>query len=482
MPQRHSEPEPAPLGERRWLTALATSLVEEHDYRPRVEGTIPAGLRGTLYRNGPGLFERGDHRRSLLIDGDGMIQAFDFADHGVRFRNRFVRTEKFLREEAAGRAVYATWSRRAPGGWLGNLRGRAIRSQAGITVALKNGRLLAFDEVGRPYALDPESLETIGEHHFGGPNGIANCKAHTRTDAEAGDWILFGTRYGRQMTLQVEIRSADGALTRHFSVPAPRMVYLHDFLVTARYVVFVLHPVVFSPLRLLTGQRSFVECLDWRPELGNQVLVVDRDSSGPPVALEAPAAYMWHGLNAFERKGEIVAEFIGFDEPDHFLGPQAAFRTIMTGAAGREQCPGTLRRYLIDPNARTLRHEILAEGNHEFPSVDPRRSCHPHRFGYVADGPMGTVFLDGVARIDTTSGATERFRFGPGHHAGEPIFVPEPGGAPDAGWLLVEVLDGALGRSRLAVLRAEDPAAGPVAQVLLDHHVPLSFHGWWQPA
>src|SRR5689334_22132083 len=81
---------------------LATSLREEHSYQARVEGGIPTQLRGTLYRNGPGLFDRGGLRKRNLLDGDGMVQSFRFHDSGVHYRNRFVCTQKYLDEQAVG--------------------------------------------------------------------------------------------------------------------------------------------------------------------------------------------------------------------------------------------------------------------------------------------------------------------------------------------------------------------------------------------
>lgn len=84
----------------------------------------------------------------------------------VRYRNRFVRTRKFELERRAGRFVLPTWPTRAPGGILKNM-GHRIRSQAGVTVYCKQGRLYAFDEVGLPYGLDPDTLETLGEQHLG---------------------------------------------------------------------------------------------------------------------------------------------------------------------------------------------------------------------------------------------------------------------------------------------------------------------------
>ena len=117
--------------DRQWRTALCSSLRVEHDYRPRVEGALPAGFEGRLYRNGPGLFERNGYHKQHLLDGDGMLQCFDFSAAGVHYRNRFVRTEKFIAEETAGAFIYPTWTTRAPGGTVANFGGR-IKSQAGV--------------------------------------------------------------------------------------------------------------------------------------------------------------------------------------------------------------------------------------------------------------------------------------------------------------------------------------------------------------
>jgi all-trans-8'-apo-beta-carotenal 15,15'-oxygenase len=97
-------------------------------------------------------------------------------------------------------------------------------------------------------------------------------------------------------------------------------------------------------------------------------------------------------------------------------------------------------------------------------------------------------FQNGIACIDTESGARTEFHFGSDHYVGEPVFAPDPqaaAGSPDVetrGWLLCEVLDGASEKSFIAVFDAARVADGPVATVRLRHHLPISFHGWWQAA
>lgn len=69
-----------------------------------VVGKIPPELTGTLLRNGPALFDRKGFRKEYL-DGDGMVCSVAFKDGKAYFRNKFVRTESFLREQEAGAFV-----------------------------------------------------------------------------------------------------------------------------------------------------------------------------------------------------------------------------------------------------------------------------------------------------------------------------------------------------------------------------------------
>jgi all-trans-8'-apo-beta-carotenal 15,15'-oxygenase len=146
----------------RGLALLGVSERGGRDELPLIEGEIPRELRGSLYRNGPGLFERGGVRKPHLLDGDGLVQRLSFDDGAVRYQNAFVRTPKFVAEEAADAYRFSTWSMRRPGGVLANLGGAMPQTQAGITVYPFNDDLYAFDEVSPPFGLDPQTLETRG--------------------------------------------------------------------------------------------------------------------------------------------------------------------------------------------------------------------------------------------------------------------------------------------------------------------------------
>lgn len=76
-----------------WAAAFTSQFDEYEYYISEIEGKIPATLRGTLFRNGPGRFERGEQKYEHMLDGDGYVQSFSFDDNGnVYFRSKYVRT------------------------------------------------------------------------------------------------------------------------------------------------------------------------------------------------------------------------------------------------------------------------------------------------------------------------------------------------------------------------------------------------------
>ena len=480
-----------------WLTKLAEGRREELEETPEIEGRLPSRLSGTLYRNGPGLYERAGVTKRNLLDGDGMIRATNFAEGKVRFRTRFVRTAKFEAEDKAGRFLYPTWTTPAPRYWE-NIPGYPRLGQAGVTAVVKAGLLHAFDEVGLPYGLDPATLETTGpvdpakDANKGDPGreeagrGPVDYKAHTKTDGETGDWVLIGTRGRVKQELHVLVKDRDGRRRAQLAIESPRSeAYFHDFFWARPYAVFHLQPALLSPLPMVLGFRSYTDSLTWRPETGSLLVVIDTSGKRAPLTLEVPAVWMWHGLNAHLAGERIVADFVGFDAPDHFLGSAAAFRNIMQGRPGIAKSPGLLRRFTIDLAAKQARTETVLEGHFEFPMVHRAMVGRKHRYGFLSAGDIAKGWQqNALVRVDAESGARQDFSFGPDFYVGEPVVAPDPDAplAEDRGWVLSEVLDGKAGKSFLAVFEAGHIEDGPVAKLKLGEHLPMSFHGWWQAA
>ncbi|MBG1264673.1 carotenoid oxygenase family protein [Nostoc commune] len=466
------------------ILALATSLTQEYSYEARVEGRIPKQLQGTLYRNGPGLYDRGGLRKRNLLDGDGMIQAFRIQNGKVHYRNRFVQTKKYSEEAAAGKFLYNTWGTLVPKEAGLKPLSDYPADQAGVTVFARNGKVYAFDDgTGPAWELDPDTLRTIGVSGLGLPeNSSPTFKAHSKFDAKTGEWILFSNPSSGEYYNIVTL-NPDGKLKQQpQTVKIPRGNYMHDFFVTENYVIFNLHPVEIDVQKIALGESSIIDAFSWRPQQGNILLVVDRSGSTKPIQLTTEAAWMWHVLNAYEAGGEIIADFVGYDNPDHFIGTDPVLASLMSGRVSEQRFPGKIRRYVIDLRRKTVRQEIVDSGNNEFPFVNQHLSCYQNRFGYFTNGAIGSSV---IKRVDMQTGKSQTYNFGENNYCLEPVFAPLPGFdysanlTKEPGWLLTEVLNGYTKESFLAIFAADHVSDGPIAMVRLMHHVPYNFHGCW---
>ena len=112
-----------------------------------VIGEIPRDLNGVYVRNGPN--PRYEPRgRYHWFDGDGMVHAVHFDDGRASYRNRWVRTTAFTREEAAGGAAVER-DHRDP---AGNPHGEPEKDTANTDLVFHNEQLLAtWYRCGQPW-------------------------------------------------------------------------------------------------------------------------------------------------------------------------------------------------------------------------------------------------------------------------------------------------------------------------------------------
>jgi all-trans-8'-apo-beta-carotenal 15,15'-oxygenase len=196
---------------------------------------------------------------------------------------------------------------------------------------------------------------------------------------------------------------------------------------------------------------------------------------------------MWHSVYAYDEGDEIIADFVGYENPDHLLGDNPALIAIMAGRKGQYNYPGEIHRYVINYKKKKIRQEILDEGSYEFPVINLQHRCHRYRFGYFAKKHNGEVFFTGIARVDLENIKSETYEFGPGKFCSEPVFLKIPGymysseTGEELGWLLTEVYDSLKQKTFLAIFRADHISGGPLAQAYLNHPIPLGFHGYWHP-
>jgi carotenoid cleavage dioxygenase-like enzyme len=460
----------AASGKADWTLGVA-DVEADLPLRPltRLHGRLPAGLAGTLYRNGPAKFRRGESASGHWFDGDGLVRAFTLRGDGTAtLAARFVDTPKRRQEARLNAMVMPGFG--TPAGAGAVVTSPDDTNAANTSLLLSGGELLALWEAGSATALDPATLATRGAKTFRPDLAHMPFLAHPRIEPDGRVWNL-GLAGRSAIVWRI---GADGRLEAAQTLRLPRASYLHDFTATARHLVIVLQPWIQDRATL-----PFVESLSWRPAEGTQVLVIDKDDLSRRRLFELPAFAFFHMADAWE-EGDGTIRFDICTESDPGFGASAA-RALVKGVHQRAPMP-ILAMAALHPDGRaTLASSGLAA---EFPRTDPRRAGLPRRHTahvgtYRADRP----FAQAVGLWDWQSGRDDRHDFGGTHLVEEFVVVPRPGSASERdAWLVGTTLNLKARATELHILDAARVAAGPIASFRADVPLPVSFHGLFAPA
>lgn len=474
------------------------SLPQEFDYWIEdVDGEIPLDLTGTLFRNGPGRLDVNGQRIHHPFDGDGMICAIAFQNGRAHFRNRYIQTEGYLAEQAAGKIMYrGVFGTDKPGGWLANLFDLKLKNIANTNVIYWGGKLLALWEAAEPHRLDPRTLDTIGLDYLDGVLQPGDAfGAHPWVDPASqldhGEPCLlnFAIKPGLSSKITVLEFAANGQLQRKNSTTVPGFCFIHDFAITPAYSIFFQNPVTFNPLPFLAGLRSAGECIQFHPEQATKIVVIPRSPSPTPHALLSTAqtfathsGFVFHHANAFEAGDEIVIDSICYESLPS-VEPDADFRETDFDTLA----PGQLWRFRVNLRSGEVQRHLLEARCSEFPSLHPAKVGRSHRYLYLAaaHAPTGNAPNQAILKVDVETADRQLWSAAPWGYVGEPVFVPRHSdhtalvGAEDDGWVLTLVFDASSDRSALVILDAHD--LHQVARLNLKHHVPYGLHGSFTP-
>uniref|UniRef100_A0A0C9RL46 TSA: Wollemia nobilis Ref_Wollemi_Transcript_12801_2370 transcribed RNA sequence n=1 Tax=Wollemia nobilis TaxID=56998 RepID=A0A0C9RL46_9CONI len=458
---------------------------------PRVKGTLPACLNGVYLRNGPNprLVPRSGYH---LFDGDGMLHAVRIKNGRVTYCSRFVRTYKFVQEEATGSPVFpnifsgfysvaglgraALVGARVAFGLYNPLNGAGL---ANTSVLHFDRKLMALGESDLPYVVrvtGDGDIQTVGRYDFEGKL-FMGMTAHPKVDPETGE--LFAFRYGPVPPFLNYFRvSAGGEKEPDVGILSmPRPSFIHDFAITKRYAVFTDTQIVVKPLDMVLGDGAPIGCDTAKvPRLGVLPRYATDDSEMR--WFEVPGFNFIHALNAWDESEEVV-----LIAPNTYPFEHVLERT--------ELVQSTVEKLRLNLATGTVAREPLSSLCLEFGVVNPRFVGRRNRYAYMSIGaPLPKI--GGVVKLDF-----ERARrspedavaedcvvasrlYGPGRFGSEPFFVPrtaEPDADEDDGYVVQFTHEEGTGASQFVVMDARSPTLEVVASVELPGRVPYGFHG-----
>ena len=455
-------------------------LEQEHSgWVDNVRGRIPPDLTGTFFRNGPGTLEMGEHRYGHWFDGPGMISAVTFTGGKAHFKNRYIRTAKYVEEKKNNKIMFRGFGTQLEGGFRANFL-RPLSNPANTSINWHGDKLCAFYEGSQPYRLDPATLETRGiELYDGALNSMKNMSAHGKINYRTGHHINFGVNVaglgisGLKFGLDLYNIDAHGKVVSSCRIPLKRFPFVHDFGVTENYALFLLSSITMGVAGPILGTAAVSDVTEYRMNKPVEGIIVDLRDMKVVRRLELPPALIVHFGNSYECGDEIVTDFVRSTDP----GNLAAIKDVFS----LERIVGApLCRYRINVKTGEMRHEEYFHAPPgEFPGWDMRRTCYPGRYTYyVAPVDNGTpYFYNSVVKLDAETGAFKVADYGQDRYTSEALFVPRDGAkSEDDGYLLSFVYDAATHRTEIVILDALDPGT-EIAAVKLSHHVPFGFHG-----
>jgi carotenoid cleavage dioxygenase-like enzyme len=436
----------------------------------KVSGELPRELNGTLYRNGPN--PQFDAPGAHWFVGDGMLHAFHLENGRASYRNRWVRTPKWLAEHDAGRALFGGFGRKLTDAPASLTDGGV----ANTNIIFHAGRLLALEEAHLPTEIEPRTLKTRGYCDYDG--GIAGpFTAHPKIDPVNGELVFFGYNASGPFspTLSFGSVSASGQVTRFERIDAPYASMVHDFIVTRNHLLFPILPIAGSMARAMAGGPPYA----WQPEKGAHVGIMKRNGSAKDILwFRGESCYVFHVMNAWEDGTRIVADVMQFEEAPLFPHPDGS-------PTDPKKSRARLARWTFDLAGNTDRftQTYLDDLTGEFPRIDDRRAGLKSEHGwYACANPELPTFgaLSGIAHVDGQGNRLGNYLLPEGDTISEPVFVERGKEAAEGdGWLLAVVWRARRNESDLAVFNASDVNAGPVTLVHLGHRVPDGFHGNW---
>jgi carotenoid cleavage dioxygenase-like enzyme len=255
------------------------SRLEGNIFDLEVTGTIPEDISGTFYR------VQTDHRLppmyedDIQFSGDGAVSAFRFENGHCDFTHRYVQTDRLKAETKARKALFGKYRNLYTDSEM--VKG-VIRTVSNTNVMFWRGMLLAMKEDGPPFAMDPETLQTIGRYDFDGQVVSPTFTAHPKIDPVTGEMVCFGYQAGgdgHDASCDIVVYTIDknGNKIEECWYKAPFCGMIHDCGISENYLVLPLTPLKVSLERLKKGGNHFA----WDPNEDQWYGIVPRRGGKP---------------------------------------------------------------------------------------------------------------------------------------------------------------------------------------------------------
>ncbi|CAK1360196.1 Lignostilbene-alpha,beta-dioxygenase isozyme III [Cercospora beticola] len=459
-----------------------------------VHGEIPKEIDGTFYRVMVDPFVP-PVEGNVPLDGDGNMSAFRFHDGKVDMKTKYVKTQRFMLERRAGKALFGLY--RNP--YSHNVCVRAaVDSTANTNLVLWAGKLLALKESALPYHVDPQTMETIGYDPFGQINA-KTFSAHPKYDPNTDELVVYGYEAKGLATTDIVSYTIDrSGLIKNvfwFHQPWPTPGIIHDCAITKSWLLLFIWPFEANVERMKRGGHHYA----WDYSRPCTIIVVPRNHTSPPAGW-APGEvrhYEWRNAMAIHTAGAWEDP----NDPSKIWAESSLvhdnafpFFPADDGTLPAPDAKAQFVRWHIDAKApagsKMEDPKVVLDCPAEFPRIDERLMGREYNYVmlnvFIPRNSSGAdniyLGLNGLAMVHNKTGETKWYYAGDDSNIQEPIFIPRHDAAEEAdGWVVALIERVKANRCDIVVLDTRS-FEEEVALVQLPMHMKAQVHGNWVSA
>ncbi|KAI4380890.1 hypothetical protein MLD38_007028 [Melastoma candidum] len=466
----------------------------------KVEGHIPLWLSGTYLRNGPGLWNIGDHEFRHLFDGYATLVKLHFENGRLIAGHRQIESKAYKAAIKNNKLCYREFSEvPKPDNFLSYVGELAsLFSGASLTdnantgvVKLGDGRVVCLTETQKgSIVIDPDSLDTLGKFEYSDSLGGLIHSAHPIVTDQEFLTLLPDLINPGYLVVRMEPGTNERKVIGRVDCrggPAPGWV--HSFPVTEHYVVIPEMPLRYCAQNLLKAEPTPLYKFEWHPDSKGFMHVMCKNSGKIVASVEVPLYVTFHFINAYEEKdedGRVIAVIADCCEhnADTTILEKLRLQNLRSFTDEDVLPDARVGRFIIplDGSPHGKLEAALDPDEHgrgmDMCSINPAVLGKKYRYTYACGAERPCNFPNTLTKIDLFEKKAKNW-YDEGAVPSEPFFVGRPGATEEDDGVVISMISEKNGGGYALLL--DGSTFEEIARAKFPYGLPYGLHGCWVP-
>ncbi|CEF69937.1 Carotenoid isomerooxygenase [Strongyloides ratti] len=504
-----------------------------------IKGNVPTWLKGTLLRNGPGMFKIGDTSYNHWFDGMAYIQKYAIENGKMKYSAKYLKSDTYNDNMRANRIVVNEFGTSAFSDPCKNIFKKFFNfflpdkttDNCLVNFVKCSDKVYATTETPYLREIDINTLETGEKIDMNKYIALHTNTAHQHYDKE-GNIYNIGSSFGKNATFiftktippknknigedEDNFKNTEiiGKILATNSLMPP---YYHSFGYTDNYMILIDSPLRMNIKKVL-GKKltgiSFRETFEWLENTNTYIHVLDKKTGKKiDIDIESEPFFVFHHANSFEIDDFIVIDLCAVEEPgllDEFnLNELREGKILQTNdsrcaflhriilptkiSSTAKENDDLLINYpdkshrcratLTDEGKVLCRGERLCPIPFEFPQFNYNLCGKPSKYVYGAIIQRLEKDGDAIIKVDTTTKTYITWKKDKKSHLPtEPIFIPSPDGTEeDDGILMLPIITNYKSGDKPFVLFLDAKDLSEIGRSYIPVQLPMGFHAMYVP-